>query len=154
MENKLISFRNIEAETPEPNDDQKLCIEDSYTCNTCSYPVEILEIDNSENTVTFKCLNPNKIENEITITIDEYLYSMKKYTYLYSECSLCKKKQNEFKETPIFSYCIKCDKIICSDCIFKHLEINAKNHINLNEEYLIKNNEKNVKCLLHPKEKI
>ena len=31
--------------------------------------------------------------------------------------------------------------------------MNENNHPDLNEEYIIKNNEKSIKCLLHPKEK-
>ena len=50
-------------------------------------------------------------------------------------------------------YCIKCDKIFCSNCILKHLKINDKNQTNLNKGYIIKNNEKFIKCLLHLKEK-
>ena len=77
---------------------------------------------------------------------------MRKYIYLYSECYLCYKKQNKFKETPIFSYCIICYTIICSNCISKHLKLNEKNHPDLNTEYIIKNNEKSINCLLDPKE--
>ena len=63
------------------------------------------------------------------------------------------KKQNEFKNVTIYMYCIKCDKIICSNCIHKYLKINDKNQPNLNKGYLIKNNKKFIKCLLHLKEK-
>ena len=147
------SFRDEEAPIPVPNNSPKINIDDSYCCINCHCPVEIYKIDDKKNTVTFKCLNPKEKETIKTIPISEYLNSMKKYTYLYSECSLCHKKQNELKDTPIFSYCIKCDEIICSDCIKKHLEINEKNHPDLNTKYIIKNNEKNIKCLLHPEEK-
>ena len=135
------------------NDIPKLDNYDTYNCTTCKYPVEIFEIDDIENTITFKCLNPKEKVKKKTCQISEYLNSMRKYTYLYSECSLCNKKQNEFKNGPIFSYCIKCDTTICSDCINKHLKKNEKNHPVLNREYIIKISEKNIKCLLHPKEK-
>ena len=62
-------------------------------------------------------------------------------------------KQNEFKNVPIYLYCIKCDKIICSNYLLNHLEINGKNHLVFNTEYIIKNNEKLIKCLLNLKEK-
>ena len=126
---------------------------DAYACISCSYPIEILRINDSDNTITFKCLNPNDKEALKTLSISEYLDSMKKYTYLYNECSLCHNKQNEFKDAPIFLYCIKCNAIICPECTEKHLNLNVKNHPNLSSKYLIKNNEKNIKCLLHPKEK-
>ena len=150
METKPSLIRDEEMAAPILNDNKKLGIDDSYGCTTCSYSVEILKIDDEENTITYKCLNPKENETEKTIPISEYLDSMRKYTYLYSECSLCHKKQNEFKDIPIFSYCIKCDKVICSNCISKHLKLNEKNHPDLNTEYIIKNNEKSVKCLLHP----
>ena len=42
----------------------KLDVDDSYVCTTCSYPIEILRIDDKENTITFKCLNPKEKENK------------------------------------------------------------------------------------------
>ena len=146
------SIRDGEWKHSQSNN-QKLDIDDTYGCVSCSYPIEILEIDIEKNTLTFRCLNPIDKKPIKTITISEYLDSMKKYTYLYSECSLCNKKQNEFKDSSIFSYCTKCDVVICSDCIDKHLKTNKKNHLDLNLEYIIANNEKNIKCLLHPQEK-
>ena len=149
----MVLIRDGEVSTLFPNDFSKLGADDSYVCTTCSYPVEILKIDDEKNTVTFKCLNTKKNEKEQTIQISEYLNMMKNHTYLNSECSLCHKKQNEFKNVPIYSYCIKCDAIICSNCITKHLKMNNKNHPYLNKEYIIKNNERSIKCLFHPKEK-
>ena len=153
MDDKPILIRDEEEATPFPNDGSKLNLYDSYPCTICPYPVDILKIDDKLNTVTFKCLNPKEKNNLKTIPISEYLNSMKNYTYLYNKCSLCNKNHIKFKDNSIFSYCIKCDKIICSDCIPKHLETNKKNHPTLDTEYIIKNNEKSIKCLLHPKEK-
>ena len=153
MQEGMILFRDETNATPAEFNETKLDTNDAYSCNSCPYPVEILKIDDTKNTLTFKCLNPKEKEEVKTIKIDEYLDSMKKQTYSYAECSLCNKKQNEFKNIPIFSYCLKCDAIICSDCIDKHLEINKKNHHDLNKGYIIKNNEKSIKCLLHPLEK-
>ena len=150
MEAGKLLIRNETISTPVPNDEPKLNSDDAYVCNICPYPVKILKIDDNKSTVSFKCLNPKEKRAEKTIKINEYLDSMRKYTYLYHECSLCNKKQCELKNTSIFSYCIKCDKIICSDCIDKHLEINENNHHKLNKEYIIKNTERNIKCSLHP----
>ena len=145
-------IRDEKAE-PFSNDGSKLKLYYAYTCNICSYPVDILKIDDKLNTVTFKCLNPKEKNNLKTIPIGEYLNLMKKYTYLYNKCSIYNKNHIKFKDNSIFTYYIKCDEIICSDCIPKHLETNKKNHHALNTEYIIKNNEKSIKCLLHPKEK-
>ena len=133
-----------------------LSINDCYTCVACSSPVEILAINEKENTLTFKCLNPitKNNHNVQTVSINEYINKMEKYTYLYSECSICKKFQNQSRDIPIFSYCIKCDKIICNDCINDHLKLNKGNHQNMNKEFIIKNNEKGIQCLIHPGKKI
>ena len=153
MENDIISSSDEEEALPAKNVYTKIITVDAYTCTACPYPIEIFKIDDKNNTITFKCLNPKENQIEKTIQISEYLYSMRKNTYLYSECSLCNRKQNEFKETPVFSYCIKCETIICPDCFEKHLKTNEKNHPSLSIEYIIKNNEKSIKCLSHPKEK-
>ena len=52
------------------------------------------------------------------------------------------KKQNEFKKARIYLYWIKCDKIICSNYLLNHLEINGENYHVFSTEYIIKNNEK------------
>ena len=78
MEDASVLIINEEEEIAAINDNPKECKDDSYACITCPYPVEILKIDDSENTITFKCLNPKKKEKEKTIPISEYLESMKK----------------------------------------------------------------------------
>ena len=149
------NIRDEEPAAPMMNNPLILGSNDCYTCTSCPCSVEILSINDKENTLTFKCLNPieEKNHNIQTIQISEYINLIKKYTYLYSECSICKKLQNQSKDIPIFSYCIKCDKVICNDCINEHLQSNEKNHQNMSKEYIIKNNEKNIKCLEHPTEK-
>ena len=128
---------------------------DCYTCTSCPCSIEILSINDIQNILTFKCLNPNERRNHKiqTIPISEYINSMKKYTYIYSKCCICQKLQNSSNDVPIFSYCIKCDKIICNDCINEHLQLNEENHPNMSKEYIIKNNEKGIRCFKHPKEK-
>ena len=64
---------------------------------------------------------------------------MRKYTYLYRECSLYHTKQSEFKDTQIFSYFIKCDTTIWSNYLLNHLEINGENYPVFSTEYIIKN---------------
>ena len=153
MEDKLISAEDENEVAPSPNDDSKLILNDVNICSTFSYPVEIFKIDDKENAVTYKFLHPKKKEEKKTISINAYLDLIRKHNYLTNECSLCYKKQIEFKNSPIFSYCTKCEAVVCSSCIDKHLKINLKNHKDLNAEYIIKNSEKSIKCLLHPKEK-
>ena len=88
METNMIFIWDEETTIPIPNDSPKLNTNDSYVCTTFPFAIEIFRIDDEKNTVTFKCLNPKKNETFKTISISEYLDSMRKYTYLYSECSL------------------------------------------------------------------
>ena len=120
---------------------------ESYTCSKCSADIEVLSIDNDEKTIKFKCLN-NNIENNHkiqTMLIREYIKNMVKYTYLYDECSNCHIRQNSFKNIKIFKYCTSCKIIVCNECLRNHLK--NKNI----EHFLINNNEKKIKCLIHPK---
>ena len=154
MEDMIYSIGDTEETKPISNDDPKIDIIDSYGCNACSNQVEILAINEEDNTITFKCLNNNEKENHKiqTIPINEYINKMKKNTYLYSKCSICNQRQNEYKDTPIFSYCFMCNKIICSTCVEEHIELNQKIHQNDNKECIIKNDEKVIKCSIHPNE--
>ena len=115
----ILKFIPEEPETPMINDFSKEGGNDCYTCAECSSPVEILSINDKDCSLTYKCLNPKEKENHKiqTIPISEYIHSIKKFTYMSSECYLCKKLQEESKNIPVFSYCIKCDKTICNECI-------------------------------------
>ena len=131
-------------------------INDCFNCAFCSRTINISAISDKENTLTFKDLNHIKQNNhgKQIISYSENNNKMEKYTtYLDSECSICKKLQNKSKEIPIFFYCIKCGKIICNDCINEHLKLNENHHNYMSKEYIIKNNERGVKCLLHPYER-
>ena len=151
MENLNNSIRDGYSENPIINGIQKSIIIDSYTCSYCSIQPEILSINDKDNTITFKCLNNNENHKTQTIPINEYINKMKNNTYLFSKCSICEQKQNEYNDTPIFSYCIKCDKIICFNCINEHIKNNEENHQNnINKNYIIKNNEKEISCAIHP----
>ena len=103
MENNDI--REEEPATPMINDSSILGKNDCYNCAECPYPIEILLINDKENSLTFKCLNPIEKNNHNiqTISISEYINLMEKYTYLNSECYICKKLQNQSKNIPIFS---------------------------------------------------
>ena len=65
-----------------------------------------MKIDDINSTLTSKRLNPDEKENQQTIPVSEYLDSIKIYICLYDKCYLRHKEQNEFKDTPIFLYCI------------------------------------------------
>ena len=48
-----------------------------YNCSECSSLIEILSINENDNTIEFNCLNKNKA---IKISIEDYLKNMKKST--------------------------------------------------------------------------
>ena len=141
--NIIIEKEQIPAPTPFESQKEN----ESYTCSKCSSDIEVLSIDNDEKKIKFKCLNKN-IENNHkiqTMLIGEYIKNMEKYTFLYDECSICHIKQNSINNGKIFKYCTDCKIIVCNECLINHLKNKNKEH------YLINNNEKKIKCLIHPK---
>ena len=109
----------------------------SYSCTDCDRVIEIMSLNDETNSLIFKC----PIHGEKEMSIKDYLSNMKKNTFLYSECSLCKKNQNEANNNEIFDYCKQCKLVICNNCKASH----DNNHC------LIKNNRKLTNCLEHPK---
>ena len=69
---------------------------------------------------------------------------MIKNTYLFSKCSICGEQQNS-SFNKIYNYCIDCKIIICDKCLNKHVVDNE-------EHKTLKNNEVNLKCLIHKKD--
>ena len=123
--------------------------QDSYSCTECSSYIEIISIDATENNITFKCEN----HGIKTMPIDKYIPLMENNTYLFSKCSICSLRQNEKKDTPIFSFCTKCRQIICTNqnCINKHFENNKVNHQNCCKDNFIDNNKRGIQCIFHQK---
>ena len=121
----------------------KININDIYIGNS-SYPIEIISINDSNNTITFKSHSTTGKKNNIkkTISISEFIKNMSNNYYFDSECSSCKQKQNN-KEN-LFKYCPICKITLCPKCSEAHLE-NKKEH----ENYIINNNEKSIKCFIH-----
>ena len=122
-----------ETITPEGNETK---YDECYCCSQCSSNIEIQELDEANNTLSFECPN----HGYKNISIKEYLKNMPKNTYLYNKCSICEKQQ-KLNNNNIFKYCFNCKQIICNNCIYKH----TKNHFNIDYDKLF------VKCLIHPK---
>lgn len=118
----------------------------SYICSECSSNIQILNVNEILNTITFECRNENMNNNhgKITIPISEYLEKMKNNIFLLNKCSLCNKIQNDFYgiENDSFKYCFECNQVFCQVCINSH-------NYNYNNHTLINNNEKNTKCKNH-----
>ena len=109
----------------------------SYSCTDCTLVVEIIELDDINNTISFKC----PIHGLKTMAIKDYLKNMKKNTFLYNTCSSCKNNQNEANNNEIFYYCTECKIVLCNNCIANHD----------NQHLTIKNNKNLTNCPFHPK---
>ena len=123
---------------------EKYSDNDCYACPfpNCRSDIEILYIDENDIKLAFKCVNNsehNYIENPMLIK--DFLKSCENNTYLFDKCSKCGKIQKEEADKFLFNYCPECKIIICNNCI------NNSSH----EHNLIKNNERNIKCQIHPK---
>ena len=79
------------------------------------------------------------------IKINEYIKKIKKNSILINECSICKKNRYSMTKFPTFKYCINCILVLCYEYGEEHI-----NKSNNSGHYLINNNEKNIKCLIHP----
>ena len=124
------------------NQDEK----EVYACTQCSSNIEILSIDDKDAKITFTCLNNDETHNHgtQTMSINEYIKNMENNTYLYDECAICHVTQDSLHNGPIFKYCTNCNIVICNQCENEHV-----NNMNINH-HLIYNNERRIKCLIHP----
>ena len=130
---------SLESEliTPNSNQEEELKEKESYLCTECSSNIEIISLDETNNIISFKC----QTHGNKTMSIKDYLNSMKLNTFLFSKCDKCQKQQNKINNEEIFKFCTNCKLIICNQCIFKH----DKTH------FFIKNNKILTKCSIHPK---
>jgi len=123
--------------------------QETYSCTECSSNIEIISIDNNEANITFRCLNKDCNNNHQIqkMAISTYLKKMEKNTFLFDKCSICNRDQSSINNFPYLKYCIKCQKTFCNECKEKHTNSNDNNH------FLINNNERGIKCLIHPNNK-
>ena len=68
-------------------DDENLRENECYGCTECSSNIELLDLDEINNIISFQC----PIHSQLTMTKKEYFEKMPKNTFLYSKCSSCKK---------------------------------------------------------------
>ena len=129
-------------------DKESLIDKEYYSCPQCSSNIEILSIDDKEFEIIFKCLNEDEKSNHKMqkMKINEYIKKIEKNSILINECSICKKNRYSVTNFPTFKYCINCKLVLCYECGEDHI-----NKSNNSGHYLINNNEKNIKCLIHPK---
>ena len=94
---------------PNPKYDNNI----GYNCLECSSLIEILSINEGNNTIKFNCIN-NKNHNN-NIKIKEYLEKMKKYNdnkNLNERCELHENKTKKF-----INYCFDCKLHLCKECL-------------------------------------
>ena len=106
--------KNLLEIIPTPNGENELKENECYTCTECSRNIEILDLDETNNILSFQC----SVHGEKSKTLKEFLQIMPNNTFLFSVCSSCQKKQNEINN--IFRYCCNCKKIFCNNCINNH----------------------------------
>ena len=97
-----------------------------FNCTECSSKIEILSINEENNTIEFKCLNK---EHQKIMLIKEYLSKMNKNK---------QKKINEYrckehllsKNNKFVSFCFDCNRNLCQECLKSRAHINHnKNNI-------------------------
>jgi hypothetical protein len=98
-----------------PNIQNELTEDEVYTCTECDSNIEIQEIDETNNIISFLC----PVHGSKTTSLKEYFEKMPKNTFLYSKCSSCQKQQNQINNA-IFKYCFDCKLILCNNCISEH----------------------------------
>ena len=109
---------------------------DGYSCPYCTNLPEILNFNETNGEIKFKC----KKHGENTLGIQEYLGNMQNITL--SELKT-KNKCHEHNNENFSNYCITCDKNICQKCLIaheEHIKYKLENlRPNNNEILLIKN---------------
>ena len=72
-----------------PTPEVEISKEECYSCNECYSNIEIQDLDENNNILSFQCYN----HGLKTMSIKDYLENMPKNTFYYSECSNCKKNK-------------------------------------------------------------
>ena len=93
-----------------------------YNCTQCSSPIEISAINEIGLTTEFKCANNNHL---IKTSIKDFFDKMKSFSNNDINNDKCKEHGNLLYE----SYCTKCEKHLCKECLklrkhIDHLKIN------------------------------
>ena len=118
-------FKFEKGETPETKD-LNLNNEIFYNCSECSSLIEILSINEDNNTIEFNCLSQeNQHSKRIVMPIKEYLEKMKKY----NNNNKLNKDECEIHKTKYVCYCFDCNCHLCKECL---KEGNHLNHIKNN----------------------
>ena len=88
-----------------------------YNYTECSSPIEVLNINESQNIIEFKCTKNNHRKK---LVIKEYINKMKKFNDNKINNDICL-EDNHNKQYEFF--CLDCNKHLCKECL------NGRNHI-------------------------
>ena len=90
-------------------------------CHNCSSSIEILSINDKNNSIKYRCIKENK---EYLISISEYFEKIK--VYKEKNINELKDKCEEHKNNNYISYCYECNCHLCNECLQKGKHINHK----------------------------
>ena len=124
-----IQVKKSLEEDEKKKDELYSCVE-CYSCTQCSSNIEIQDLDEKNNILSFNCT-----QHGITkISIKEYLELMGKNTYLYTKgCFYGEQKKN--KNDCNFKYYSNCKKFLSNNYINNH----DKNHYKIGNNILLEN---------------
>ena len=94
-------------------------------CPKCSSSIEILSINEDNNSIEFRCTKENK---NYIMSIKEYLEKVKEYKE--RNINDLKDKCEKHKNNDYVSYCYECNCHLCDECLKTRIHINhKKSHI-------------------------
>ena len=104
--------------------EEKLMNDDLTICPKCSSVVEILAINEDNNTISFRCTKEKEV---VTMAIKEYLKQIsecknKTLEDLKDKCQIHK----ESKERNYVSFCLDCNRHLCKECLKTRIHINHR----------------------------
>jgi hypothetical protein len=108
--------------TSTPGFENKVLKEIYYNCTECNSLIEILSIDEKENTIEFLCSNQHKK----LMPIKEFLDKMMDNDNVDINKDICQIHKNQY-----MSFCFDCKKHLCKDCL------KTRDHIYHNKNNII-----------------
>ena len=108
--------------TSTPGFENKVLKEIYYNCTECNALIEILSIDEKENTIEFLCSNQHKK----LMPIKEFLDKMMDNDNVDINKDICQIHKNQY-----MSFCFDCKKHLCKDCL------KTRDHIYHNKNNII-----------------
>ena len=107
-----MSENNDNAPETDGSSEQIQLKEIYYNCSECKSPIEIIELNEKQCTIEFKCINNN---HKIKMKIKEYIDKMKKYNDKNINNDKCLNKDH--KNNIYECYCLDCNQHLCKECL-------------------------------------